>query len=216
VYSCYIEDYRPLNLCRYVPSFLPPPLASKGKEPEKKREEERPREREKGKTRNIDNFMEELKREQEMRERRNQDRDRQGDSSVSSLYSCALFIILFCSLHRCSALIFTLDSRLSILNLFCIQPSSRFDELPDDFDPSGRPGSFDDGDPQTTNLYVGNLSPKVDENFLLRTFGRFGPIASVKIMWPRTDEEKRRQRNCGFVSFMNRADGQAAKDEMQG
>jgi U2-associated protein SR140 len=176
VYSCYIEDYRPLNLCRYVPSFLPPPLASKGKEPEKKREEERPREREKGKTRNIDNFMEELKREQEMRERRNQDRDRQGDSS----------------------------------------PSSRFDELPDDFDPSGRPGSFDDGDPQTTNLYVGNLSPKVDENFLLRTFGRFGPIASVKIMWPRTDEEKRRQRNCGFVSFMNRADGQAAKDEMQG
>lgn len=41
------------------------------------------------------------------------------------------------------------------------QPSSRFDELPDDFDPSGRPGSFDDGDPQTTNLYVGNLSPQV-------------------------------------------------------
>ncbi|KAL1212604.1 Protein RRC1 [Cardamine amara subsp. amara] len=161
---------------RYVPSFLPPPLASKGKEPEKKREEERSKEREKGKTRNIDHFMEELKREQEMRERRNQDRDRQGDNS----------------------------------------PSSRFDELPDDFDPSGRLGSFDDGDPQTTNLYVGNLSPKVDENFLLRTFGRFGPIASVKIMWPRTDEEKRRQRNCGFVSFMNRADGQAAKDEMQG
>ncbi|GFS41957.1 RNA recognition motif (RRM)-containing protein [Actinidia rufa] len=84
------------------------------------------------------------------------------------------------------------------------------------FDPSGKPGSFDDGDPQTTNLYVGNLSPQVDENFLLRTFGRFGPIASVKIMWPRTDEERRRQRNCGFVAFMNRADGQAAKDEMQG
>ncbi|KAL0738585.1 hypothetical protein Bca4012_014795 [Brassica carinata] len=161
---------------RYVPSFLPPPLASKGKDPEKKMEEERPKEREKGKTRNIDHFMEELKREQEMRERRNQDRDRQGDNS----------------------------------------PSSRSDELPDDFDPTGRLGSFDDGDPQTTNLYVGNLSPKVDENFLLRTFGRFGPIASVKIMWPRTDEEKRRQRNCGFVSFMHRADGQAAKDEMQG
>ncbi|XP_078437700.1 protein RRC1-like isoform X2 [Wolffia australiana] len=96
-------------------------------------------------------------------------------------------------------------------------PVSRFDELPDEFDPSGKfAGSFDDGDPQTTNLYVGNLSPQVDENFLLRTFGRFGPIASVKIMWPRTDEEKRRQRNCGFVAFMNRVDGQAAKDEMQG
>ncbi|KAK6137122.1 hypothetical protein DH2020_029131 [Rehmannia glutinosa] len=127
--------------------------------------------------------MEELKHEQELRERRNQERGenwrdtRQGDISA---------------------------------------PSSRFDELPDEFDPMGRPGSFDDGDPQTTNLYVGNLSPQVDENFLLRTFGRFGPIASVKIMWPRTEEERRRQRNCGFVAFMNRADAQAAKDEMQG
>ncbi|KAJ4952060.1 hypothetical protein NE237_028892 [Protea cynaroides] len=168
---------------RYVPSFIPPPLATKGKEPEKKKEEEKPKEKEKGKSRNIDHFMEELKLEQEMRERRNQEREhwREGGRSESSVLP------------------------------------SRFDELPDDFDPSGKlPGSFDDGDPQTTNLYVGNLSPQVDENFLLRTFGRFGPIASVKIMWPRTEEEKRRQRNCGFVAFMNRADGQAAKDEMQG
>ncbi|KAL5558246.1 hypothetical protein UlMin_034457 [Ulmus minor] len=165
---------------RYVPSFIPPPLASKGKESEKKKEEDKPREKEKGKSRNIDHFMEELKQEQEMRERRNQEREHWRHNDSSAL-------------------------------------SSRFDELPDDFDPSGRlPGSFDDGDPQTTNLYVGNLSPQVDENFLLRTFGRFGPIASVKIMWPRTEEERRRQRNCGFVAFMNRADGQAAKDEMQG
>ncbi|XP_073262164.1 protein RRC1 isoform X3 [Populus alba] len=158
-------------------------MASKGKELEKKREEERPKEKEKGKTRNIDHFMEELKHEHEMRERRNQEREhwREGRHNESSA------------------------------------PSSRFDELPDDFDPSGKlPGSFDDVDPQTTNLYVGNLSPQVDENFLLRTFGRFGPIASVKIMWPRTEEERRRQRNCGFVAFMNRVDGQAAKDEMQG
>ncbi|XP_042485174.1 protein RRC1-like [Macadamia integrifolia] len=169
------------SLSRYVPSFIPPPLATKGKEPEKKKEEEKPKE--KGKSRNIDHFMEELKLEQEMREKRNQEREhwREGRHSESSA------------------------------------PPTRFDELPDDFDPSGKlPGSFDDGDPQTTNLYVGNLSPQVDENFLLRTFGRFGPIASVKIMWPRTEEERRRQRNCGFVAFMNRVDGQAAKDEMQG
>ncbi|KAF5461338.1 hypothetical protein F2P56_017446 [Juglans regia] len=168
---------------RYVPSFIPPPLATKGKESEKKKEDDKPKEKEKGKSRNIDHFMEELKHEQEMRERRNQERDhwRDGRHNENSA------------------------------------PSTRFDELPDDFDPSGKlPGSFDDGDPQTTNLYVGNLSPQVDENFLLRTFGRFGPIASVKIMWPRTEEERRRQRNCGFVAFMNRADGQAAKDEMQG
>ncbi|XP_041016925.1 protein RRC1-like isoform X1 [Juglans microcarpa x Juglans regia] len=168
---------------RYVPSFIPPPLAAKGKESEKKKEDDKPKEKEKGKSRNIDHFMEELKHEQEMRERRNQDREHWRDGRHNE--------------HSA--------------------PSSRFDELPDDFDPSGKlPGSFDDGDPQTTNLYVGNLSPTVDENFLLRTFGRFGPIASVKIMWPRTEEERRRQRNCGFVAFMNRADGQAAKDEMQG
>ncbi|KAH7840765.1 hypothetical protein Vadar_021298 [Vaccinium darrowii] len=163
---------------RYVPSFLPPP-STKGNEYEKKKEEEKPRE--KGKSRNIDKFLEELKKDQEMRERRNQEHEhgRDGRHSENSA-------------------------------------SSRFDELPDVFDLSGKPGSFDDVDPQTTNLYVGNLSPQVDENFLLRTFGRFGPIASVKIMWPRTEEEHRRQRNCGFVAFMNRADGQAAKDEMQG
>ncbi|KAK3038192.1 hypothetical protein RJ639_030299 [Escallonia herrerae] len=157
-------------------------MATKGKDHEKKKEEEKPKEKEKGKSRNIDHFMEELKHEQEMRERRNQEREHWRDGRNSDIPA----------------------------------PSSRFDELPDDFDPSGKPGSFDDGDPQTTNLYVGNLSPQVDENFLLRTFGRFGPIASVKIMWPRTEEERRRQRNCGFVAFMNRADGQAAKDEMQG
>uniref|UniRef100_A0A7N0TA05 Uncharacterized protein n=1 Tax=Kalanchoe fedtschenkoi TaxID=63787 RepID=A0A7N0TA05_KALFE len=166
---------------RYVPSFLPPPSVLKEKESEKKRQEERPKDKEKGKSRNIDNFLEELKREQEMRERRNQDREYSRDGRHNESLT----------LH------------------------SGFDELPDEFDP-GRFGSFDDGDPLTTNLYVGNLAPQVDENFLLRTFGRFGPIASVKIMWPRTDEEKRRQRNCGFVAFMNRADGQAAKDEMQG
>ncbi|XP_075110644.1 protein RRC1 isoform X1 [Nicotiana tabacum] len=163
---------------RYVPSFLPPPTATKSRDYEK---EEKTREKEKGKPRNIDYFMEELKHEQEMRERRNQEREHWRDRHTDN-----------------PAL------------------SSRFDELPDDFDPSGRPGSLDDGDPQTTNLYVGNLSPQVDENFLLRTFGRFGPIASVKIIWPRTEEERKRQRNCGFVSFMNRADAQAANDEMQG
>ncbi|KAJ0029851.1 hypothetical protein Pint_12523 [Pistacia integerrima] len=199
---------------RYVPSFIPPPLAAKGKESEKKKEEDRPKEKEKekGKSRNIDHFMEELKHEQEMRERRNQEREHWRDGRHSESSAVSVFLLdCFCVLN---------DLSVSALEVFCVAanacPSSRFDELPDDFDPSGKlPGSFDDGDPQTTNLYVGNLSPQVDENFLLRTFGRFGPIASVKIMWPRTEEERRRQRNCGFVAFMNRADGQAAKDEMQ-
>jgi U2-associated protein SR140 len=42
----------------------------------------------------------------------------------------------------------------------------------------------------------------VDEEVLKREFGRFGPIASVKIMWPRDEEQRRRARNSGFVAFM--------------
>ncbi|KAJ0984270.1 hypothetical protein J5N97_002626 [Dioscorea zingiberensis] len=165
---------------RYVPTFLP--SISKGREPEKK-EDEKQKEKEKGKIRVIDKYVEELKLAQELRERRNQDREHRREGRHDSISA----------------------------------PLSYFDEMSDGSDLSGKvPGSFDDGDPQTTNLYVGNLSPQVDENFLLRTFGRFGPIASVKIMWPRTEEERRKQRNCGFVAFMNRADAQAAKDEMQG
>lgn len=56
------------------------------------KEEERVKEKEKGKTRNIDHFMEELKHEQEMRERRNQERDRRdsrhNDNSAVSILSC--------------------------------------------------------------------------------------------------------------------------------
>ena len=41
-------------------------------------------------------------------------------------------------------------------------------------------------------------------------FGRYGEINSVKIMWPRSEEEKARKRNCGFVSFKLRADAEDA------
>uniref|UniRef100_K3X1G9 Uncharacterized protein n=1 Tax=Globisporangium ultimum (strain ATCC 200006 / CBS 805.95 / DAOM BR144) TaxID=431595 RepID=K3X1G9_GLOUD len=60
-------------------------------------------------------------------------------------------------------------------------------------------GSFDNGDPETTNLYVGNLAPTITEEALEAQFGRFGEIYSVKIMWPRTEEERARKRNCGFL-----------------
>ncbi|XP_039287780.1 U2 snRNP-associated SURP motif-containing protein [Nilaparvata lugens] len=82
-------------------------------------------------------------------------------------------------------------------------------------------GSFDCGDPTTTNLYLGNLNPKITEQQLMEVFGKYGPLASIKIMWPRSDEEKARGRNCGFVAFMNRKDGERAlkflngKDVMQ-
>ncbi|KAF6775230.1 hypothetical protein AHF37_05158 [Paragonimus kellicotti] len=82
----------------------------------------------------------------------------------------------------------------------------RRDDYPYDFD----------GDRTTTNLFLGNLNPKMTEQQLCEAFGRYGPLASVKIMWPRTDEERSRGRNCGFVAFMNRRDGERALENIRG
>jgi len=71
-------------------------------------------------------------------------------------------------------------------------------------------------DQTTTNLYVGNLATDVTEEILGREFGAFGAINSVKIMWPRNEDEQRRTRHCGFVSFMDRPTAQAAHDAMEG
>lgn len=71
-------------------------------------------------------------------------------------------------------------------------------------------GSMDNGDPTTTNIYLGNLSPKITEQQLMEIFGRYGPLASIKIMWPRSEEEKQRGRNCGFVAYMSRTDAERA------
>ncbi|KAM5163215.1 U2 snRNP-associated SURP motif-containing protein isoform 2-T2 [Mantella aurantiaca] len=78
------------------------------------------------------------------------------------------------------------------------------------------PGSHDVGDPSTTNLYLGNINPQMNEEMLCHEFGKFGPLASVKIMWPRTDEERARERNCGFVAFMNRRDAERALKNLNG
>ncbi|CAH1965103.1 unnamed protein product [Acanthoscelides obtectus] len=50
----------------------------------------------------------------------------------------------------------------------------------------------------------------------MEIFGRFGPLASIKIMWPRSDEEKARGRNCGFVAYMARKDGERALKALNG
>ena len=51
---------------------------------------------------------------------------------------------------------------------------------------------------------------------LCEIFGKYGPLASVKVMWPRSDEEKARGRNCGFVAYMTRKDGERALTALQG
>ncbi|KAI9216123.1 hypothetical protein BC828DRAFT_394202 [Blastocladiella britannica] len=68
----------------------------------------------------------------------------------------------------------------------------------------------------STNIYVGNLSPVLDEETLCATFATFGPIASVKIMWPRTKEEQSRGHHSGFVCFMDRPCAQRAFQTLQG
>lgn len=82
--------------------------------------------------------------------------------------------------------------------------------------PAKEEGSFDNGDPNTTNLYLGNLSPKISEQELMKLFGRYGPLASIKIMWPRSEEEKSRGRNCGFVAYMSRRDAERALKHLVG
>lgn len=73
-----------------------------------------------------------------------------------------------------------------------------------------------ENDKTTTNLFLGNLNPKINEAQLCEVFGVFGPLASVKVMWPRTDEERARNRNCGFVAYVNRKDGDRALTLLRG
>ena len=75
---------------------------------------------------------------------------------------------------------------------------------------------LDTADPETTNLYVGNLNPVVTEEDLLHIFGRYGPVASVKIMWPRTQEERDRGRNTGFIAMMRRDDAAKCIEMLSG
>ncbi|KAI7893087.1 uncharacterized protein EV154DRAFT_417544 [Mucor mucedo] len=74
----------------------------------------------------------------------------------------------------------------------------------------------DSNNPNSTNLYVGNINPTVTETGLCHEFAKYGAIASVKIMWPRTQEEKDKGNNCGFVSFMTRYDANEAIKHLDG
>ncbi|OQR74965.1 U2 snRNP-associated SURP motif-containing protein-like [Tropilaelaps mercedesae] len=76
--------------------------------------------------------------------------------------------------------------------------------------------SHDSDDPNTTNLYMSSLDPGLTEKDLCDIFGIYGPLASVKIMWPRSDEDRKKNRNYGFVAFMSRKDAERALSIMQG
>ncbi|KAJ2101662.1 hypothetical protein GGI09_001644 [Coemansia sp. S100] len=113
------------------------------------------------KKRNLDLFLEEIKRDQEQREHKAQRRSHGG------------------------------------------QPTE--DPPSDDLASRSSTTATSDGDDGvTTNLFIGNLPPQVDEQALCLEFAKYGPIGSLKIMWPRTPEEHGRQHNRAFVSYMDR------------
>ncbi|XP_041656879.1 U2 snRNP-associated SURP motif-containing protein isoform X2 [Cheilinus undulatus] len=70
--------------------------------------------------------------------------------------------------------------------------------------------------PTTTNLYISCISQKMNEEMLCQEFCKYGPLASVKIMWPRTEEERSRPSNRAFVAFMTRKDAERALAALDG
>lgn len=91
-------------------------------------------------------------------------------------------------------------------------------------------GSRDTGDPLTTNVHVGNLPGTICEQSLGAFCVKWGPIASLKIMWPRSGSDNiggagygmvaMRQNKSGglngFVSYMRRSDAERACRELDG
>ena len=56
---------------------------------------------------------------------------------------------------------------------------------------------------RTTNIFISGLPMDYNEDRIAQTFGMFGPLASVKIMWPRVPSDYRGYLT-GFVAFMSR------------
>uniref|UniRef100_A0A5S6QVW5 U2 snRNP-associated SURP motif-containing protein n=1 Tax=Trichuris muris TaxID=70415 RepID=A0A5S6QVW5_TRIMR len=73
-----------------------------------------------------------------------------------------------------------------------------------------------DLDPTTTNLFLANLCPDINEEEIRCLFGKYGPLASVKIMWPRNDDERVKLCLTGFVAYMTRKDAERAVSGLKG
>ncbi|CAG8679757.1 28107_t:CDS:10, partial [Dentiscutata erythropus] len=182
--------YKPQAFVPAVVTIKQEPIEINIEDIEKNEDEEKQDEKSK-KKRNLDSFLEEIKREQEERE----DRLRQKHAKLAGAGVTSV----------CTNDLETTGSDEFVPTSLTVKAA--FED---------RPGSHDTGDPNTTNLYVGNISPEVNEEMLCKEFAKYGPIASVKIMWPRTQEEKDRNRNCGFVSFMDRECAAIALKNMDG
>ena len=65
----------------------------------------------------------------------------------------------------------------------------------------------------TANLFVGNLSWNVDEDWLTREFEDFGELAGIRII---TDKDSGRSKGFGYVEFTDSANAAAAVEAKQG
>ncbi len=63
------------------------------------------------------------------------------------------------------------------------------------------------------NIYIGNLSRDVTEDELREAFEAFGQVASVNII---TDKFSGESRGFAFVEMPEKAEGQAAMDDLNG
>jgi U2-associated protein SR140 len=90
------------------------------------------------------------------------------------------------------------------------------DELREELDSDELMGRGSQNQVLSSNIHIANLPPEVDEKALYSIFSRFGAIASVKIMWPRSEAERLKNKNGGFVCFVNRSDASQALRDLKG
>ncbi|XP_022671454.1 U2 snRNP-associated SURP motif-containing protein-like [Varroa jacobsoni] len=177
-----------------TPTLPPTPSENKPAKPGRKKDEPK-------KKSNLEMFKEELKIIQEEREERHR---------LKGVIKGQLLDEPKESSHRSSRS--SSSSLLSFENISTTSSSNNEPAVARKF-----PGSsHDSDDPNTTNLYMSSLDPGLTEKDLCDIFGIFGPLASVKIMWPRSDEDRKKNRNYGFVGFMSRKDAERALSVMQG
>jgi len=63
------------------------------------------------------------------------------------------------------------------------------------------------------HIFVGDLSPEIDDRALYNAFSAFGSISDARVMW---DQNTGRSRGYGFVAFRKKEDAEQALQEMNG
>lgn len=68
-------------------------------------------------------------------------------------------------------------------------------------------------DEPSYNIFVGDLSPEVDDETLFKAFGKFQSLLQAHVMW---DMQTSRSRGYGFVTFGQQSDAELALGTMNG